>query len=58
MTTRKQEIVHALKTAIKNNVVSFRKGGDYAIVVYNEELKFEVGARIRDFIEKDWNEVI
>ncbi len=58
MTTRKQEIVHALKTAIKNNVVSFRKGGDYAIVGYNEEIKFEVGARIRDFIEKDWNEVI
>jgi hypothetical protein len=58
VTTRKQEIVHALKTAIKNNVVSFRKGGDYAIVGYNEEIKFEVGARIRDFIEKDWNEVI
>jgi hypothetical protein len=58
VTTRKQEIVHALKTAIKNNVVSFRKGGDYAIVGYNEEIKFEVGAKIRDFIEKDWNEVI
>ncbi len=58
MTTRKQEMIHALKTAIKNNVVSFRKGNDYAIVGYNEEIKFEAGVRIRDFIEKGWNEVI
>ena len=51
-------MIHALKTAIKNNVVSFRKGDDYAIVGYNEEIKFEAGPKIREFIEKGWSEVI
>ena len=55
---RKMEMIHALKTAIKNNAVSFKKGSDYVIVGYNEEIKFEAGVRIRDFIEKGWNEVI
>lgn len=58
MTTRKQEMVHALRTARKNNVVSLTKDNDYIIIGYNEEIKFEAGERIRDFIEKGWNEVI
>ena len=55
---RKMEMIHALKTAIKNNAVSFRKGSDYVIVGYNNEIKFEAGPKIREFIEKGWSEVI
>jgi len=51
-------MVHALRTARKNNVVSLTKDNDYIIIGYNEEIKFEAGERIRDFIEKGWNEVI
>ncbi len=52
---RKMEMIHALKTAIKNNAVSFKKGSDYVIVGYNNEIKFEAGPKIREFIEKGWS---
>lgn len=50
-------MIRALKTARKHNAVSLKRGGDYAVIGYNDEIKYEAGARIRAYIENGWQEV-
>lgn len=53
----KKEMVHAFETARKNFAVSLQKGNDYVIIGYNDDIKFEAGALLREYMEKGWKEV-